>query len=119
MKTKESSRRYLVCGLIFLVLFVVTIIPLYSQETRDSVGIDLYKRGEFANAVTSLQASADCKDLYYLGLSYEHLGKGKDAKKAFEKSFKSGYQQMRQDYATSRQRHPKNVYLNCWLTTLP
>lgn len=92
MNTKRTSRFDLVCGFFLFALFLALVTPLYPQESNDSVGIDLYKKGDFANAVTKLQASSDFKDLYYLGLSYERLGKVKDAKKAFERSFKSGYQ---------------------------
>lgn len=80
-------------GLVIALTFLVTCtMSARAQETKDPVGIELYKKGEFANAVSKLKASDDYIDLYYLGLAYEKLNQKKDAGKAFDASFRRGYQ---------------------------
>ncbi len=60
------------------------------QDDRD-LGIELYNRGDLAGAITKLSTSTDPTALHYLGQAFEKTGKPRDAAKAFEQSFKTGF----------------------------
>lgn len=78
-------------GLAVIIVSLASTATILSQQTADSEGIRDFKNGQFEKALASLKTSKDYKDLYYLGLTYEKLGKNKDARKAFEKGFKAGW----------------------------
>lgn len=61
------------------------------QPGGKSPGIKLFDSGDFAGAVEALKKSDDFVDLNYLGYAYEKLGKEKEARNAFDESFKNGY----------------------------
>lgn len=63
----------------------------FGQQSKRDEGIDLYRAGNFAESVSRLtEATAvDKMDRYawlYLAAAYKHLGKDKEATKAFERS---------------------------------
>lgn len=74
--------------LTLLSIFVVFTLSLHAQEAeKDSVGIDLFKKGDFAGAVKALKGTKEPVELTYLGISYEKLGEKSDAGKAFDEAF--------------------------------
>lgn len=71
-----------------LSIFVVFTLSLHGQEAeKASVGIDLFKKGDYAGAVKALKDTKEPVELTYLGIAYEKLGKMSDAGKAFDESF--------------------------------
>lgn len=64
-----------------------------AQTTEKSPGISLFDKGDFAGAIVLLKKSDDLVDLNYLGYAYEKLGKEKEARNAFDRSFKNGYKE--------------------------
>jgi TonB family protein len=61
------------------------------QTNEKDQGIELYRKGDFSEAVKSLKEAvkrqkSDSDAWYYLGLSLHRAGKIKDARKAFEKT---------------------------------
>ena len=62
-----------------------------SQATEKERGIELYRKGNFSEAVEALKEAVkkrqkDSDAWYYLGLSLHRVGEIKDARKAFEKA---------------------------------
>lgn len=62
-----------------------------SAQTETPKGIELYEKGDYQNAIVALGKSENVKDLHYLGLSYEKIGKINKAQGAYEESFKKSY----------------------------
>jgi len=74
----------------FSLLFAVGVA---AQPEPKSQGIKLFDSGDFAGAVEALKKSDDFVDLNYLGYAYEKLGNEKEARNAFDRSFKNGYKE--------------------------
>src|SRR5262245_52086889 len=79
----------------FFSLIVVTRSSIFAQESPQANekerGIELYRKGNFSEAVKALKEAVkkqqgDIEAWYYLGLSLHGAGKIKDARKAFEKT---------------------------------
>lgn len=71
--------------------------PSASFTAEFTHGVELYKRGDYENAVKVLKKAAGRKEddpdaWHFLGLTYSKLGKSKDALKAFEKAVALSFQ---------------------------
>src|SRR5688572_3792052 len=72
---------------------VLLTVSAYGQQSKRDEGIDLYRAGNFAESVSRLTEANDAeKNDYhawrYLAAAYKHLGKDKEAMKAFERSLR-------------------------------
>lgn len=65
----------------------------YSQENKKTPGLLLIEKGDLAGAIQLLKKSTDLVDLHHLGLAYEKSGKTKEARNAYDRSFRSGYKE--------------------------
>lgn len=65
----------------------------FAQSGPNMSAIKLFDTGDLAGAVEALKSSDNFIDLNYLGYAYEKLGKGKEARNAFDRSFKNGYKE--------------------------
>jgi hypothetical protein len=72
----------------------------FAQSSPNTSAIKRFDNGDFAGAVEGLKISDNFIDLNYLGYAYEKLGKEKDARNAFDRSFKNGYKEYGQDIVT-------------------
>lgn len=83
-----------------LVILLFAIPGIGQNDAKSVEGIKLFDRGDFVGAVNALKNSDNFIDLNYLGYAYEKLGKGKEARSAFDRSFKNGYKEYGQDIVT-------------------
>jgi hypothetical protein len=72
---------------------VVLALASAAQIVEKSPGIKLFDKGDFAGAIELLKKSSDLVDLHYLGYAYEKSGNEKEARNAFDRSFKNGYKE--------------------------
>ena len=64
---------------------------IHAQDTTGKGGLERFKDKDFAGAIQLLKNSKDPIDARIVAMSYEGLGKRKEAIRAFDLSFKSGY----------------------------
>lgn len=93
----KITRNYI---LIFFAFILLTA-NIFAQTERDK-GLELYKQGDYKNAVKTLEkftknAPDDYLGFYYLGIALERLDELKDAEKALEKSI-----ELKPDFADSQ-----------------
>jgi hypothetical protein len=67
---------------------------MFAQEPTNTVGIDLYEKGDYAGAAAALKKATDPVQLHYLAASLEKLGKQREAGNAFEKSFEASCREL-------------------------
>ncbi len=96
---------------VLLGIILLTVSGFGQQSKRDE-GIDLYRAGNFAEALSRLtEATAEDRTDYqawlYLAAAYKHLGKEKEATKAFDRALTIKRQILRN--TTSRQRSRRNA----------
>lgn len=87
MKTHTSSLG-LPCFLLLAFSFNIV-----AQSVEKSAGVKLFEAGDYVGAIELLKKSNDIVDLNILGYAYERIGNEKDARNAFDRSFKSGYKE--------------------------
>lgn len=96
MKFIQNTRKefifmkFLLFTVIAIFAFSFTVFAQVEQQNDRDQGIELYRQGEYENAVETLQArvKAEAKDRLawlYLGASYVKLKRNKEADKAFNK----------------------------------
>lgn len=80
--------------LLLTVVILLTALNLFAQSVREK-GIELYKYGDYAEAILYLERAAAQKDYQkdgeiwnYIGLAYINRNMEKDGRKAFEKAVK-------------------------------
>lgn len=91
MKVRFLSIYFVVC------FTFVSSLQLLAQAPEKSQGIKLFDKGDIAGAIELLKKSDDLVDLNYLGYAYEKLGKEKDARNAFDRSFRNGYKEFAEE----------------------
>lgn len=87
MKIRTSS-----LGLPCFLLFLCSV-NIFTQSIEKSAGAKLFDAGDYAGAVELLKKSNDLVDLNVLGYAYEKTGNEKEARNAFDRSFKAGYKE--------------------------
>lgn len=90
---------------LILLFAVVTV----AQPDAKSDGIKLFDKGDYAGAIDLLKKSSDLVDLNYLGFAHEKLGNEKEARNAFDRSFKSGYKEFFDGIIKRANFDPKNA----------
>lgn len=89
-------------GSLFTGLFLfLAALSSFAQTPSVQGGIELFKKGEYQAAVNALKDSKNIKDLYFLGLAYEHLGLMDNAGNAFDRSFMNGYKLIEKELLAS------------------
>lgn len=83
---KKTLQRSLIAPIALLFAFALTSLAQVSPR-----GIELFDKGDMAGAIQALKPSRNFIDLNYLGQAYEKLGKEKDARDAYGRSFRAGY----------------------------
>ncbi len=84
-----------------LVILLFAIPGIGQNDAKSVEGIKLFDRGDFVGAVNALKNSDNFIDLNYLGYAYEKLGKGKEARSAFEPVVQERVQRIRARHRNS------------------
>ena len=101
MKIRIPSLFLPIC---FTLLFAIASV---AQPAEKSPGIKLYDKGDIVGAIELLKKSDDLVDLNYLGYAYEKSGNEKEARNAFDRSFKAGYKEFADDIIKRASFEPK------------
>jgi hypothetical protein len=80
-----------------LALALVLAISSTVLSQTSARGIALFDKGDFAGAVETLKSSGNFVDLNYLGQAYEKQGKTREARDAYGRSFRAGYEALAPD----------------------
>lgn len=91
MISQSFARLLSICFLLLLPIGAA------AQPEVKSAGMKLFDSGDYAGAVAVLKESDDFIELNYLGYAYEKLGKEKESRNAFDRSFKNGYKEFEAD----------------------
>ncbi len=83
--------------LVFAATVLFGVASSFGQPPVKSAGILLFEKGDLAGAVTALKDSDDVVDLHFLATAYERLGNEKEARKAFDRAFRRGYEEFSAD----------------------
>ncbi len=90
-------------------LLLLLTIATAAQPAEKSPGIQLFEKGDFGGAIVLLKTSYDLVDLYYLGAAYEKSGNEKEARKAFDRSFRNGYKEFGEEIIKRSMFDPKQI----------
>ncbi len=91
MTFRISSLFFLIC---FTLLFAII---GTAQPSEKSAGIKLFENGNISQAIELLKTSKDLVDLNYLGYAYEKSGNEKEARNAYDRSFRNGYNEFAEE----------------------
>jgi hypothetical protein len=80
-----------------------------AQTAEKNAGIKLFEQGDIAGSIELLKKSDDLVDLNYLGFAYEKSGNEKEARNAFDRSFKAGYKEFADEIIKRSSFEPKQA----------
>lgn len=90
-------RKQIAASVWAIVLAVWLTVTCWAQPPTKSAGIQLFEKGDLAGAIAALKDSDDVVDLHFLATAHERLGHEKEARKAFDRSFRRGYEEFSMD----------------------
>lgn len=102
--------------ILFFILLLITTTAV-AQTNEKSPGIRLFDEGDFAGAIELLKKSDDLVELNYLGYAYEKSGNEKEARNAFDRSFKNGYKEFGEEIIKRASFDPKKTVPDDKLST--